>query len=48
VVGERERAAGTVTLRRRGVAAQVSMSADELERRLLEAIRTRSREPPPP
>jgi threonyl-tRNA synthetase len=44
VVGPREEAAGTVMLRRRGGDEQISLLVDELERRLLDAIATRSRD----
>jgi len=41
VVGEREARDGSVTLRRRGSNAQVSMPVDALERELLDEIATR-------
>ena len=42
VVGEREVADGTVTLRRYGVRDQVNMSVDMFERQMLESIRRRT------
>lgn len=43
VVGKRERDAGSVTLRRHGVEAQTSLSLDDFERRLRDAIAQRAR-----
>ena len=43
VVGRRERDAGGVTLRRHGVEAQTSLSLDDFERRLRDAIARRAR-----
>ena len=42
VVGEREMADGTVTLRRYGVQEQASMTAAQFEKQLLESIRSRT------
>ena len=44
VIGEREVEEGTVTLRRHGSREQHSMPMAEFKTRLLEAIRTRSKE----
>jgi threonyl-tRNA synthetase len=43
VVGAREQAGGSVTLRRHGVEQQVSLSVDDFEKRLLEAVAQRRR-----
>ena len=42
MVGEREAEEGTLTLRRYGVQEQETLSVDDFETRILEAIRTRS------
>jgi threonyl-tRNA synthetase len=43
VVGRREQADGSVTLRRRGVDEQVTLAADDFERQVLDAIGRRCR-----
>ncbi len=42
VVGQREQQQGTVTLRRYGIAEQLSLSVDELERRLQKSVKSRA------
>jgi threonyl-tRNA synthetase len=43
IIGEREAADGTVTLRRYGVEQQITMPVADFEAKLLAAIRSRSR-----